>query len=104
MPVVQATVAGACLSYSQESPQPGEDAAEVVADRGEDKMRLQGSEASNPKTLQSRMRPAAEKRILINGLAVVHGRLFKFMVAGTQTTAVRFPGIAIEPSTANVSV
>ena len=38
-------------------------------------MRLQGSEASNPKTLQSRTRPCAEKRILINGLAVVHGRL-----------------------------
>src|SRR3954447_19601884 len=39
------------------------------------KMRLQGSEVSNPKTLQSRTRPCAEKRILINGLAIVHGRL-----------------------------
>src|SRR3954451_7573166 len=40
------------------------------------KMRLQGSEAPNPKTLQSRMRPRTEKRILINGLAVVHRRPF----------------------------
>ena len=38
-------------------------------------MRLQGFEASNPKTLQSRTRPCAEKRILINGPAIVHGRL-----------------------------
>ena len=37
------------------------------------KSKLQGSEPSIPKILQSQNRPVAEKRLSINGLAVVHG-------------------------------
>jgi hypothetical protein len=39
------------------------------------KTKLQGSGASTPKTLQLKTRLFAKKRLSINGLTVVHGRL-----------------------------
>jgi hypothetical protein len=38
-------------------------------------MKSQGSTAPSPKTLQSQVRPSDRKRILLNGLEIVHGRL-----------------------------
>jgi hypothetical protein len=40
-------------------------------------MKSQGSEASDPETLQSQNRPYAGNRLSISALAVVHGRLTK---------------------------
>jgi hypothetical protein len=43
--------------------------------KGISKMKLQGLAASGPKTLQSQTCPYAGNRLLLNALAVVHGRL-----------------------------
>src|ERR1700674_1031548 len=59
--------------------------------KGIPKTKLQASRASNPKTLQSKTRPFAEKRLSINGLSVVHGRRVKLASnAKTEQSKQRF--------------
>jgi hypothetical protein len=57
--------------------EPRSDAAResCFANKGNSKMKLQASAASDPETLQSQNRPYAENRVSISALAVVHGRL-----------------------------
>jgi len=45
--------------------------------RGNPKIKLQACRLQNPKSLQSQNPHAARKRILLNGLEIVHGRLFR---------------------------
>jgi hypothetical protein len=51
--------------------------------RGISKIKSQGSAALDPETLQSQTRPYAKNRLSLNGLEIVHGRLYSKPAFGT---------------------
>src|SRR4051794_10314650 len=59
------------------------------------KMKSQASRASDPETLQSQTRPQTQKRLSLNGLEIVHGRL------GRSTTTAEEKHITMTRDTPN---
>src|SRR2546430_4762231 len=48
------------------------------------KTNLQASRASDTETLQSQVNKAAKKRLSLNGLEILHGRLYRVRLTGTE--------------------
>src|SRR3954447_25267674 len=57
------------------------------------KIKLQASAASSAKTLRSQNRPRAKYRLRLNGLRLVHGRLFTGFPAGALARPPQQPHI-----------